>query len=120
MTIPLEQAQGVLSSLEAGRIQNLFAQSHAKHVLHEVNESPDNFPAFDQRLDDKVTFTAYALLAASCSLLEQQSVGEGVAGLEKAAVLLQNIHGAICERVPREQFSRISLFNGILCCRSLF
>jgi hypothetical protein len=114
MTIPLEQAQGVLSSLGAGRIQNLFAQSHAKHVLHEVNESPDNFPAFDQRLDDKVTFSAYALLAASCSLLEQRSVEEGVAGLEKAAVLLQNIHG------PFVRDSRESSFHALVSSMAFY
>lgn len=74
MTIPLEQAQGVLSSLGAGRIQNLFAQSHAKHVLHEVKESPENFPGFDQRLDDKVTFTAYALLAATAVSLSNRQL----------------------------------------------
>ena len=104
MTIPLEQAQRVVASLQAGRIQNLFAQSHAKHVLHEVNESPDNFPAFDQRLEDKVTFTAYALLAASCSLLEQQIIEEGVSGLETAAVLLQNIHGPFVEESRESSF----------------
>ena len=93
MTIPLEQAQNVADTLrESGRIQNLFAQSHAKYVLHEVNESIDNFPAFDSQLEDKVTFTAYALLAASCSMLEQESIVEGVAGLETAASLLQNAH----------------------------
>ena len=55
MTIPLEQAQSVVRSLQSGRIQNLFAQTHAKHVLHEVNESPDNFPDFDTKLEDKIT-----------------------------------------------------------------
>jgi hypothetical protein len=99
MTIPLEQAQRVVTSLRAGRIQNLFAQSHAKHVLHEVNESPDNFPAFDKQLEDKVTFTAYALLAASCSLLEQQTIEEGVSGLGGP---FAKRSWAICGRVPRE------------------
>lgn len=104
MTIPLEQAQRVVTSLQAGRIQNLFAQSHAKHVLHEINESPDNFPPFDKQLEDKVTFTAYALLAASCSLLEQKTIEEGASGLEMAAVLLQNVHGPFVEESRESSF----------------
>ena len=36
MPIPVEQAVRVITSLQAGRIQNLFAQAHARHVLHEV------------------------------------------------------------------------------------
>jgi len=98
MTIPVEQAQRVVTSLQAGRIQNLFAQSHAKHVLHEVNESPDNFPAFDKQLEDKVTFTAYALL------LEQKTIEEGASGLEMAAVLLQNVHGPFVEESRESSF----------------
>jgi len=77
MTIPLEQARSVLKDFTASRIENLFAQAHAKHVLHEVKESPENFPAFDERLDDKVTFAAYAFLASSCSMIEHQSYTEG-------------------------------------------
>src|SRR3989304_482445 len=104
MTIPLEQAREVVTSLQSGRIQNLFAQSHAKHVLHEVNETPDNFPAFDKRLEDKVTFTAYALLAASCSMMEQQSLEEGATGLESAASLLQNAHGPFAKEARESSF----------------
>lgn len=63
MTIPLEQAKRIIETMQSERIQNLFAQSHAKHILFEVNEDPNNFPAFDRRLEDKVTFTAYSLLA---------------------------------------------------------
>ena len=101
MTIPLEQARSVLKDFTASRIENLFAQAHAKHVLHEVKESPENFPAFDERLDDKVTFAAYALLASSCSMIEHQSYTEGFDALEKAATLLQNIHGPFVE-ISRE------------------
>ncbi len=104
MTIPLEQAHSVITSMQSGPIQNLFAQSHAKHVLHEVNESPDNFPAFDERLEDKVTFSAYALLAASCSKLEQQSIEGGADGLETAAALLQNVHGPFVGKFRESNF----------------
>ncbi len=93
MTIPLEQARKIIKSFQSLRIKNLFAQSHARHVLLEVNESPDNFPAFDILLEDKVTFTAYALLSASCSMLELQAFEEGTNGIETAAALLQNEHG---------------------------
>lgn len=104
MTIPLEQAQNMARSLQQGRIQNLFAQTHARHVLYEVNESPNNFPDFDTQLDDKVTFAAYALLAAGCSMLEQHSIEEGRRELERAASLLQNTHGPFAGELRTSSF----------------
>ncbi len=115
MTIPLEQAQRIATILrESGRIQNLFAQSHAKYVLHEVNESADNFPPFDRQLEDKVTFTAYALLAAACSMLEQESIVEGIRELETAASLLQNAHG------PFVVVSRESSFHTLVSAMAFY
>ncbi len=92
MTIPLEHALQIANSLQGDRIKNLFAQSHAKHVLLEMKESPENFPPFDRYLDDKVTFAAYSLLAAGCSLNELDSNREGIHYIETAASLLQNVH----------------------------
>ncbi|MCQ3972401.1 MAG: DEAD/DEAH box helicase [Anaerolineae bacterium] len=115
MTIPLERARNVIASFqESGRIQNLFAQSHAKYVLFEVNELPDNFPAFDSQLEDKITFTAYALLAAGCSMLEQQSILEGITGLEAAASLLQNAHE------PFAVESRESSFHALVSAMAFY
>lgn len=96
MAIPLEQARSVLAELRISQIENLFAQAHAKHVLHEVGETPENFPAFDPSLDDKVTFAVYALLAAGCSMVEQGASEEGVQAIERAASLLQYVHGPAC------------------------
>ena len=94
MSLKLEQARQVAESLQNGRIQNLFAQSQARHVLYEVNESQDNFPDFDPQLSDKIDFSAYSLLAASCSLLEWESdIEEATTMLESAATLLLNVHG---------------------------
>lgn len=93
MTIPLEQAKRIIETMQSERIQNLFAQSHAKHILFEVNEDPNNFPAFDRRLEDKVTFTAYSLLAVSCSMLEQDLIEQGLVELEAAASILYKAHG---------------------------
>ncbi len=93
MSIPTEQARALIAELHAPQIENLYAQAHAKHVLHEVKEAPANFPTFDPNLDDKVTFAAYSLLAAGCSLIEQGDRSEGPRVLERAASLLQYIHG---------------------------
>ena len=104
MTIPLAQAKKIIASFQTSRIQNLFAQSHAQHVLYEVKESPKNFPSFDELLQDKVTFTAYTLLTASCSIVEQNYVENGIAGLEKAASLLQNVNDSFAEKSPENSF----------------
>jgi hypothetical protein len=105
MPIPAKLVVKLVDSLQDGRIQNLFAQAQAKHVLHEVGESPDNFPEFDAQLDDKVTFAAYALLAAGCSMLEQQGVSYGIDKVETAASLLESTHGPFAEQ------SRASAFH---------
>lgn len=105
MPIPLEQARSVVAELQIPQVAYLFAQAHAKHVLHEVGEIPENFPAFDLNLDDKVTFAAYALLAAGCSLAEQGERSEGVQALERAASLLHHVHR------PQAEESRESGFH---------
>jgi hypothetical protein len=114
MTIPVEQARTVIERFQNRQVQNLFAQSHAKHVLYEVNESPDNFPNFDRELDDKVTVAAYALLAAGCSLLEQQVITEGMQGLENAAALLIYAHG------PFIGNSRESSFHALVSAMAFY
>lgn len=95
MPIPLEQAYAILREYQDSRLVNLFAQAHAKHVLHEVREIPSNFPAFDPNLNDKVTFAAFSLLAAGCSMCEQGERFEGGTALERAASLLHYIHGPL-------------------------
>ncbi|MBE4296800.1 hypothetical protein P3644_03785 [Vibrio parahaemolyticus] len=59
MAIPRETAQRIIESFQADRTSNLFAQSNASHLLHEVGEIQDNFPNFDASLQDKVTISAY-------------------------------------------------------------
>lgn len=71
MSLPLQNARQMVQSMRSDRIRNLIAQSKAKQVLREVHEIPANFPNFDPELDDRVTFLAYALLAAGCSLIEE-------------------------------------------------
>lgn len=103
MPIPLERARQVIVELQAFQ-KNLFAQAHAKHVLHEVKESPENFPAFDPELDDKVTFLVYSLLAAGCSLIEHGYRPDGNAALERAGSLLHYIHGPHSPQSPDSTF----------------
>jgi hypothetical protein len=92
----------------------LFAQAHAKHVLHEVREAPENFPSFDPSLDDKVTFSAYALLAAGCSLVEQGDLLEGSNAMERAASLLHYAHG------PAATESRESGFHVLVSAMAFY
>jgi hypothetical protein len=73
-------------------LRNLIAQSKAKQVLREVREIPANFPNFDPELDDRVTFVAYGLLAAGCSLIELGQISEGQAELHAAADILESAH----------------------------
>jgi DEAD/DEAH box helicase len=107
MSIPAERARALITRFQAPQIENLFAQAHAKHVLHEVQEELDNFPAFDPNLDDKVTFAGYSLLAAGCSLIEQGNRAEGAGALERGASLLQYVHGS---RAAAERESGFHIF----------
>ncbi len=92
MPIPTEKAKEILRKYQTGHIENLFAQSSARHVLYEVGESEDNFPPFDSALTDKVTLSAYSILAAGVSLAETGLTGEAIAAMEEAAILLINVH----------------------------
>ncbi len=114
MTIPLQLAQAALADYGASRTANLFAQAQAKHVLYEVRELPGNFPAFDPALDDKVTFAAYGILAAACSVVEQGERAQGASSLERAASLLQYVHG------PHAIASRESGFHVFIAAMAFF
>ncbi|MBF0155548.1 MAG: hypothetical protein HQL64_17580, partial [Magnetococcales bacterium] len=99
MAIPIEQAKLQLIRMQDARIDHLFAQAHARHVLHEVDENQENFPKFDPALDDKVTFAAYAILAAGCSQAEHGDPRfTGVEALERAATQLEHIHGPFADQ----------------------
>lgn len=92
MTIPIDSARKILESYQTSRFTNLFAQSDACSVLYEVGEAIDNFPRFDPQLVDKVTMSAYAILAAGVSLAENEQQEESIRAMEQAAVLLNNLH----------------------------
>lgn len=114
MPIPLQQARTLIANLQIPQIRNLFAQAHARHVLHEVGEDAENFPAFDLNLDDKVTASAYALLAAGCSIIEQADRSEGSAVVERAASLLHHVHG------PTAVVSRVSSFHVLVSSMAFY
>ncbi|MDH5563012.1 MAG: DEAD/DEAH box helicase [Nitrospirota bacterium] len=92
MSLPVENARLLAQSMRSAGIRNLIAQSKAKQVLREVREIPANFPSFEPELDDRVTFVAYALLAAGCSLIERGEITEGHAELHAAADILESAH----------------------------
>lgn len=92
MSLPIENARVVARSMRASGIRNLVAQSKAKQVLREVRELPENFPRFEADLDDRVTFVAYGLLAAGCSLVERGEAQEGHTELHSAADILESAH----------------------------
>ncbi len=114
MPIPVDQARAFLEQTRTPLFTNLFAQAHAKHVLHEVQELPENFPSFDPNLEDKVTFTVYGLLAAGCSLAEQGDRAGGATTLERAASLLQYVHG------PFTAASRESAFHVLIAAMAFY
>lgn len=92
MSLPVDNARLMVQSMRSAGIRNLIAQSKAKQVLREVREIPVNFPSFEPELDDRVTFVAYALLAAGCSLIERGETTEGYAELHAAADILESAH----------------------------
>lgn len=114
MTIPIEHARSLIANLQVPPFATLFAQAHAKHVLHEVREATENFPAFDPALEEKVTFSVYGLLAAGCSLVEQGQLPEGAAALERAASLLHYAHG------PTAKDSRESAFHVLVAAMAFY
>ena len=75
---------------------------------------PENFPAFDPELDDKVTFSVYALLAAGCSIAEQGERLEAASSLERGASLLQYVHG------PLALASRESAFHVFVAAMAFY
>ena len=73
-------------------IPNFIAQAKAKQLLQEVHELPEHFPRFTKGLDERVTFIAYRMLSAGCSLAEQNLPVEGLLHLHAAGDLLESIH----------------------------
>jgi len=104
MVIPTEIARDILQGYRTRRAEHLFAQSSASHVLHEVGESKENFPRFDPALSDKVTMSAYSILAAGVSLAEEEPSAEAIAAMEEAAVLLNNVHLPHAQNDPASGF----------------
>lgn len=92
MSLPIQHAREVVRSMYLGNVRHLVAQAKAKQVLREVHELPVNFPPFTADLDDRVTFVAYALLAAGCSMIEQGESADGYAELQSSADLLESAH----------------------------
>ena len=77
-------------------MNNLIAQADARRILQEVKESPENYPAFDPLLTEKVTHIAYALLSCGCSLIEgaddSADGAENLGILERAGKLLSDAY----------------------------
>jgi hypothetical protein len=92
MSIPIENARKLLKAMRSSVLRNLVAQSKAKQVLREVREIPGNFPPFTSDVDDRVTFIAYGLLSAGCSLIELGQTNEGHVEVHKAADILESAH----------------------------
>lgn len=76
----------------SSRIQNQFAQAHARRILFDVGESPENFPAFDANLDEAVTVTAYEVIAAASVLAEEGSWTDAQPAFESGAIALEDVH----------------------------
>ncbi|MDZ7860951.1 MAG: DEAD/DEAH box helicase [Candidatus Krumholzibacteriota bacterium] len=114
MAIPTDIARNILEDYRTSRIKNLFAQSNASHVLYEVGEDEGNFPRFDPALIDKVTMSAYSILAAGVSLAEEVPSPEAIAAMEEAATLLNNVH------LPRAQNDPASGFHILVASMAFY
>ena len=114
MAIPTEIARDILRGYRTRRVENLFAQSSASHVLHEVGEAAENFPRFDPDLIDKVTMSAYSILAAGLSLAEEEPLAEAIAAMEEAAILLNNVH------LPHAQNNPVSGFHILVASMAFY
>jgi hypothetical protein len=79
--------------------------------LREVREKPENFPNFAPDLDDRVTFAAYAFLAAGCSLIEQGETTEGHTVLHTAADILESAHRT---EIGKEQTNALHCLIGAM------
>src|SRR2546430_6062927 len=96
---PADIATEVLRDAAAADSVGLVsAQTHARNVLFEVGEDPENFPRFEPDLDDRATCLAYAILHAGCTLAEANRRSESIEPLTRAATLLQHSHAANPER----------------------
>jgi len=114
MPIPNDRALRLLQAYRTKHIENLFAQSSASHVLYEVGESKDNFPAFDPALRDKVTMLAYSILSVGVSLAEAGLSADSIAAMEEAAVLLNNVHA------PHAETDRSSSFHVLIASMAFY
>ena len=114
MAMPVERARLVLKRLEAADLTSLYAQAEAQLVLHEVGETPENFPNFAEGLDDRVTALAYLYLSAGCSLAEQGERREGADALERAARLMRSVHA------PHVKSSRESAYHILLASMAAY
>ncbi|MFM5346393.1 DEAD/DEAH box helicase [Aeromonas veronii] len=90
----VNKALKLFSEFESdGFIQNLIAQSNAKFILLEVNESEENFPNFTEGLDERITSIAFTYLSIGCALSEEIENDEiASAAFEKAADIIHYIH----------------------------
>ena len=92
MSFSVEHARSIVAELGVAPIPNFISQAKAKQLLQEVNELSEHFPRFTEGLNDRVTFVAYRMLSAGCSLAEQGLATEGSEQLHAAADLLESTH----------------------------
>ena len=92
MSLSVEHARSIATALQVQPIPHFISQAKAKQLLLEVHELPENYPGFTEGLDDRVTFVAYRMLGAGCSLVEQDLPAEGHPQLHAAGDLLESTH----------------------------
>lgn len=93
MPVTLDTARRELRRIRESRIaRNLFAQAHAKRVLLDIGEAPEDFPRFDDNLDARVTWVAYELIAVGCTIAEAGERGEAASALYEGGQSLEHLH----------------------------
>ncbi|WP_066837163.1 DEAD/DEAH box helicase [Rufibacter ruber] len=78
--------------------QNLIAESHARHILYNVNEPEENFPDFTLGLDDRLSTIAFSYISIGCQYAENKEYQLALDPLEKGANILRNIHAPLANR----------------------
>jgi hypothetical protein len=117
MTIPSETAAGFIQQVgESGFLAHLQAQTHARYVLLQLHEDPDNFPEFNDNLDEQITHLAYALLAAGCSLVESEQTEASREPLFSGATLLHQVNGPAANKATGSDFHSLVAGMAFYAC----
>ena len=74
-------------------VQNMIAQANARYILFNTSEERANFPNYTIK-DENLNILAFYYLNLGCNLLENKEIEASRAPIEKAASILEFVHGS--------------------------